>query len=98
MQNKKNYIKDEKTEFDTHEGEYVRNSKNNVGDHVESDGIVLEATRGVIKVELTSGQVVLAHLSGKMRQNKIQILPDDKVKVKLSPYDLTRGIIVRRIK
>jgi translation initiation factor IF-1 len=62
------------------------------------EGIVTDSIRGVIKVELSSGQTVLCYLSGKMKQNKILILPEDKVKVKLSPYDMTRGIIVRRIK
>lgn len=98
MQEKKNHDKKDNQEFDIHEGENIRSSSHNVGDHIELEGIVLDAIRGTIKIQLESGQIVLAHLSGKMRQNKIQILPDDKVRVKLSPFDLTRGIVVRRIK
>ncbi len=48
------------------------------------------------KVELESGHIVLAHISGKMRQNFIRILPGDKVTVELSPYDLKRGRITYR--
>lgn len=48
------------------------------------------------RVELENGHVVLAHISGKMRQNFIRILPGDKVTVELSPYDLTRGRITYR--
>jgi translation initiation factor IF-1 len=48
------------------------------------------------RVELDSGHIVLAHISGKMRQNFIRILPGDKVTVELSPYDLTRGRITYR--
>lgn len=48
------------------------------------------------KVELDSGHIVLAHISGKMRQNFIRILPGDKVTVELSPYDLKRGRITYR--
>ncbi len=48
------------------------------------------------RVELESGHVVLAHISGKMRQNFIRILPGDKVTVELSPYDLKRGRITYR--
>jgi translation initiation factor IF-1 len=49
-------------------------------------------------VELENGHKVLAHVSGKMRMNFIRILPGDKVKVELSPYDLTRGRITYRFK
>lgn len=48
------------------------------------------------RVELDSGHIVLAHISGKMRQNFIRILPGDKVTVELSPYDLKRGRIIYR--
>ena len=48
------------------------------------------------RVELESGHIVLAHISGKMRQNFIRILPGDKVTVELSPYDLKRGRITYR--
>lgn len=49
-------------------------------------------------VELENGHVILAHVSGKIRMNNIRILPGDKVKVELSPYDLTRGRITYRYK
>ncbi|MEY3163723.1 MAG: hypothetical protein RI887_547 [Actinomycetota bacterium] len=52
----------------------------------------------MFRVELTNGHKVLAHISGKMRQNYIRILPEDKVNVELSPYDLTRGRIIYRYK
>ena len=50
----------------------------------------------MFRVELDNGHKVLAHISGKMRKNYIRILPGDRVKVELSPYDLTRGRIVYR--
>ena len=52
----------------------------------------------MFKVELDNGHEVLAHISGKMRKHFIRILPGDKVRVELSPYDLTRGRIVYRLK
>jgi translation initiation factor IF-1 len=52
----------------------------------------------MFKVELENGHMVLAHISGKMRMHFIRILPGDKVKLELSPYDLTRGRIVYRFK
>ncbi|CAM5727777.1 translation initiation factor IF-1, partial [Streptomyces geysiriensis] len=52
----------------------------------------------MFKVELQNGHQVLAHISGKMRMHYIRILPDDRVVVELSPYDLTRGRIVYRYK
>lgn len=75
-----------------------RGDEESVGGHVEVEGIVVESTRGVIKVRLESGQIVTTKLCGKMRENKIHIILEDRVKVKLSPYDLNRGFIVRRIK
>ncbi len=48
------------------------------------------------KIKLENGQVILGHLSGKMRMNRIRILPGDEVKVELSPYDLTKGRVVYR--
>jgi len=51
-----------------------------------------------VRVELTNGHKILAHISGKMRKNYIRILPADRVIVELSPYDLTRGRIVYRYK
>ncbi|MBI4982421.1 MAG: translation initiation factor IF-1, partial [Candidatus Omnitrophica bacterium] len=52
----------------------------------------------MFKVELENGHVVLAHVSGKMRMHFIRILPGDKVKLELTPYDLTRGSITFRVK
>ena len=61
------------------------------------EGEVLEALpNAMFKVKLETGHEVLAHVSGKMRIHFIRILPGDKVKVELSPYDLTRGRIVYR--
>ena len=66
---------------------------------IEVEGIVKEALPNTqFKVELENGHEILAHSSGKMRMNYIRILPGDKVKVELSPYDLTRGRITYRYK
>ncbi len=66
---------------------------------IETEGKVLEALpNAMFKVELENGHVVLAHVSGKMRMNFIRILPGDKVKLELSPYDLSRGRITFRVK
>lgn len=66
---------------------------------IEVDGVVQEALpNAMFKVELDNGHVVLAHISGKMRKFYIRILPGDRVKVELSPYDLTRGRITYRMK
>src|SRR5699024_3939720 len=63
------------------------------------DGSVAEALpNAMFRVELDNGHLVLAHISGKMRQHYIRILPEDRVMVELSPYDLTRGRIVYRYK
>ncbi|MBX0311764.1 MAG: translation initiation factor IF-1 [Sulfurihydrogenibium sp.] len=62
------------------------------------EGTVLEALpNAMFKVQLETGHEVLAHVSGKMRMHFIKILPGDKVKVELSPYDLTRGRIIFRV-
>ena len=64
---------------------------------IEMEGSVVEALpNAMFRVELTNGHKVLAHISGKMRQHYIRILPEDRVVVELSPYDLTRGRIVYR--
>jgi len=66
---------------------------------IEIEGTVVEALpNAMFRVELTNGHKVLAHISGKMRQHYIRILPEDRVVVELSPYDLTRGRIVYRYK
>ncbi|HHV80999.1 MAG TPA: translation initiation factor IF-1 [bacterium] len=67
-------------------------------DVIEVEGIVVEALpNAMFRVELDNGYRVLAHISGKIRLNFIRILPGDRVKIELSPYDLTRGRIVRRL-
>ena len=64
---------------------------------IEVEGIVKESLPNTMfRVELENNHVVLAHLSGKMRKYYIRIVPGDKVKVALSPYDLTRGRIIYR--
>jgi translation initiation factor IF-1 len=66
---------------------------------IEAEGEVVEALPSTMfRVELDSGHDVLATISGKMRKNYIRILPGDRVKVELSPYDLTRGRITFRLK
>ncbi|MDD2689785.1 MAG: translation initiation factor IF-1 [Candidatus Omnitrophica bacterium] len=66
---------------------------------IETEGKIIEALpNAMFKVELENGHVVLAHVSGKMRMNFIRILPGDKVKLELSPYDLSRGRITFRVK
>ncbi|HWG28773.1 translation initiation factor IF-1 [Actinospica sp.] len=64
---------------------------------IEVEGRVVECLRSAMfTVELANGHEVLAHISGKIRKNYIRILPEDRVLVELSPYDLTRGRIVFR--
>ncbi len=66
---------------------------------IEVEGLVTEALPNTtFKVQLENGHTILAHSSGKMRMHYIRILPGDKVKVELSPYDLTRGRITYRYK
>jgi translation initiation factor IF-1 len=66
---------------------------------IQVEGTVREALpNAMFRVELEQGQVVLAHVSGRMRMNYIRILPGDRVTVELSPYDLTRGRIIYRFR
>lgn len=66
---------------------------------IQVEGRVVESLpNAMFRVELDNGHKVLAHISGKMRMHYIRILPGDRVKLELSPYDLTQGRIVRRIK
>ncbi|MFQ5450605.1 MAG: translation initiation factor IF-1 [Nitrospinaceae bacterium] len=66
---------------------------------IEVEGIVLEPLpNAMFRVELENGHKILAHISGKMRMHFIRILSGDKVKVQLSPYDLTKGRITYRYK
>jgi translation initiation factor IF-1 len=68
-------------------------------DMLELDGTVVEVLPGLkFKVELPNKQIIEAHPSGKMKMHKIRILPGDKVKVEMSPYDLTKGRITYRNK
>ena len=68
-------------------------------DVIEVEGTVVEALPNTnFKVELENGHQVLANISGKLRMNYIKILPGDKVKLELSPYDLNRGRITWRAK
>ncbi len=68
-------------------------------DAIEVTGTVVETLpNAMFRVELETGHRVLAHISGKMRMHYIKILPGDKVIVELSPYDLTRGRIVYRVR
>ncbi len=68
-------------------------------DVIEMQGEVLETLpNAMFRVKLENGHVVLGHISGKMRMHYIRILPGDKVTVQLTPYDLTKGRIVFRVK
>ena len=68
-------------------------------DVIEIEGVVVEKLpNAMFKVELENGNIVLAHISGKLRMNFIKILPGDKVTLEMSPYDLSKGIIVWRDK
>ena len=66
---------------------------------IELDGTVIEAlSNEMFRVELENGHIITAHISGKMRMHYIRILPGDRVKVEISPYDLTKGRISFRYK
>ncbi|WP_449242409.1 translation initiation factor IF-1 [Desulfovibrio sp.] len=66
---------------------------------IEVEGVIQEALpNSMFRVELQNGHSILGHISGKMRKHYIRILPGDKVKVELSPYDLTRGRITFRMR
>ena len=66
---------------------------------IEVEGQVTEALgNSIFRVQLDSGHLITAHLSGKIRMHSIQILPSDRVTVELSPYDLSRGRISRRLR
>ena len=66
---------------------------------IEQDGIVTEAvSNAMFRVKLDNGHMVTAHISGKMRMFYIRLLPGDKVKLEMSPYDLTKGRITFRYK
>jgi translation initiation factor IF-1 len=66
---------------------------------LEVEGVVTETLpNAMFRVKLQNGHIVLAHVSGKMRMNFIRILPGDRVKLEMSPYDLTRGRVTYRYK
>ncbi len=66
---------------------------------IEQDGIIVEAlSNAMFRVKLENGHILIGHVSGKMRMHYIRILPGDKVKVEMSPYDLSKGRIVLRYK
>ena len=65
--------------------------------HIEQDGIIVEAlSNAMFRVELENGHILIAHISGKMRMHYIKLLPGDKVRLEMSPYDLTKGRITFR--
>ena len=64
---------------------------------IEQDGVIVgEVSNAMFRVELNNGHVVTAHISGKMRMHYIKLLPGDKVKLEMSPYDLTKARITFR--
>ncbi len=66
---------------------------------IEQEGVIVETLpNAMFKVELENGHVIIAHILGKMRMNYIKILPGDRVKVEMSPYDLSKGRISFRYK
>ena len=66
---------------------------------IGQDGTIIEAlSNAMFRVELENGHIITAHISGKMRMHYIKILPGDKVRVEMSPYDLTKGRITFRYK
>ena len=66
---------------------------------IEQDGVITEAlSNAMFRVELENGHIITAHISGKMRMHYIKILPGDRVRVDMSPYDLTGGRITFRYK
>lgn len=66
---------------------------------IEQDGLITEAlSNATFRAKLENGHEVIAHISGKMRMHYIKILPGDKVKLEMSPYDLSKGRIVYRYK
>lgn len=68
-------------------------------DVIELEGIILEAMpNAMFRVKLENDHEILAHISGKIRKNFIRILPGDKVRVEMTPYDLSRGRITFRLK
>lgn len=75
-----------------------------MSDHVELEGVIVDSVKGIFKVELntpaTDGKknLITCTIGGKLRMNKIQLLVGDSVKIKVSPYDLSKGFIFQRLK
>lgn len=68
-------------------------------DFIRAEGKVLESLPNAqFKVKLETGYEIIAHISGKMRKNFIKVIPGDKVEIEISPYDLTKGRINRRVR
>ncbi|MEK6615905.1 MAG: translation initiation factor IF-1 [Bacteroidota bacterium] len=66
---------------------------------IEQDGTITEAlSNAMFRVKLENGHIITAHISGKMRMHYIKLLPGDKVRLEMSPYDLTKGRITFRYK
>ena len=73
--------------------------ENMAKDVIEIEGTILESRpNAMFRVKLENGHEILAHISGKIRKNFIRILPGDRVKVEMTPYDLTKGRITFRLK
>lgn len=73
--------------------------ENMAKDVIEIEGTILESMpNAMFRVKLENGHEILAHISGKIRKNFIRILPGDRVKVEITPYDLTKGRITFRLK
>lgn len=73
-------------------------SQNSVKEVIQVEGVVIETLPSTtFKVKLENGHEVLAHISGRMRVNYIRLLPGDKVILEMSPYDLTKGRITKRL-
>ncbi|MBA7492613.1 Translation initiation factor IF-1 [subsurface metagenome] len=74
-----------------------KKTQKNSKEVIDLEGTVIEALpSATFRVELENGHTILAHLSGKMRMHFIKVLPGDKVKIEMTPYDLTKGRITRR--
>ncbi len=66
--------------------------------NIEIEGVVTEALgNSIFRVQLNNSHIIIAHISGKIRMNSIQILVSDRVLISMSPYDLSRGRIMRRL-
>ena len=66
---------------------------------IEQDGTITEAlSNAMFRVKLENGHIITAHISGKMRMHYIKLLPGDKVRLEMSPYDLTKGRVIFRYK